>query len=179
LRFHQHFTITASFSAMQSPGGMRSGVDLQQKHLEGCLYRRRSDQATFASRNGNDWSYHNHIVQGGFLRYIQRPLTTKEASSYRFVLVAGKAKGRLSELHLHPESEVTTGQLNESEAPAGNVFIINVSGSCADGAKERWQLALPSAQLQLDWVEALSQAKRNTQILQQNGEYDKLIYIGR
>ena len=107
------------------------------QQLEGCFHRRRCDQAR------NDWSYHNHILQGPFLRFIRRPLSAKEASSYRLVLTAGKPKGRLTEMLLHEESEVTTATLNDSEShPSGASYIVNISGKC-DGVEQILSTSLP------------------------------------
>jgi len=88
----------------------------------------------------NDWSYHNHIIQGSYLRYVRRPLTAKEAAAYRLVLVAGKPKGRLTELQLHAQSEVTAAKLSEAESPVGSSYIVNVSGRSADGKEQRWYI---------------------------------------
>ncbi len=143
------------------------------QQLEGCFHRRRCDQAR------NDWSYHNHILQGPFLRFIRRPLSAKEASSYRLVLTAGKPKGRLTEMLLHEESEVTTATLNDSEShPSGASYIVNISGKC-DGVEQRWQLAMTSSQIQNEWVDALIMAKNYPSTMQENGDYKKYEYLAR
>ena len=159
-----------------------SSLGALSKSHEGCFYRRRSDLATMSTnkRGGvNEWSYHNHVLQGAYLRYIRRPLTTKVVPAYRLVLVAGKAKGRLNEMLLHPESEVTTASLPESESPAGCCFIVNISGKCNDGTNQRWQLAMATSQQQTEWVEALEQAKFMDNIVQGSGEYEKLKVLTR
>lgn len=125
--------------------------------------------------------YHNHILQGSYLRYIRRALKTEETSSFRLVLVAGKAKGRLKEMLLTPDSEVTTAILSESEAPGGGSgkYIVNVSGKNIEGIEERWQLAMATLKDQNDWVEALGQAKNSQIIVQESGDYEKLKVLAR
>jgi hypothetical protein len=152
-----------------------------KNQLEGCMYRRRSDISTIHTKKSinNDWNYHNHILQGCYLRYIRQPISPKEAASYRLILVSGKAKGRLEEIMLHSSSEVTTGKLSESDAPSGSCYIINVSGKSHNGSEQRWQLALSSLNIQMEWVEAINYAKKFTQYLSETGELEKLKTLAR
>lgn len=144
-----------------------------KNQLEGCLYRRRADLATVSNKS-NSWSYHNHIIQGPYLRFIRRPITSREAASFRLVLVAGRSHGRLTEMLLHSESEVTAATLTDGDAPFGNTFIVNVSGRSTDGRSERWQLALPTMVAQLEWVECLNYSKMAQERLEENGDAPRL-----
>jgi hypothetical protein len=166
-------SITASESRQR--GASETGMTPIKTNLEGCCFRRRSDQATLSSRHLNEWSYHNHILQGNYLRFIRHPLLQKEAAAYRLVLVAGKTKGRFTEIMLGPTSEISISKLNSTEAPPNSPYIVNVSGIyTVDSTHQHWQLAFSSVQEQSEWLESLTLAKTFSETLHESLEYDKL-----
>jgi hypothetical protein len=146
--------------------------------FEGCLYRRRADASTVSGKS-NIWSYHNHIIHGPYLRYIIRPLNSKDAASYRLVLVQGKSEGRLKHILIHPKSEISLTTLNEAEAPPGYCFVINVSGIAVDGTNEFWQLALQTVTAQLEWRDALLAARLSHEQMEESGEGERLRTLAR
>ena len=163
-------------SAMRQRVSSETNMTPIKNNLEGCCYRRRSDQATLtSSKKLNEWSYHNHILQGGYLRFIRQPILQKEAAAFRQVLVAGKAKGRFTEMTLGTSSEISMAKLSGTECPPSSPYVVNVSGICtADSSLQHWQLAFPSAQQQAEWAEALTLSKSFTETLLESLEYDKL-----
>lgn len=166
-------SLTASESRQR--GTSETGMSPIKTSLEGCCFRRRSDKATLSSRHLNEWSYHNHILQGNYLRFIRRPLLQKEAAAYRLVLVAGKAKGRFTEIMLGPTSEISISKLSSAEAPSNSPYIVNVSGiDTVDTSLQHWQLAFSSVQEQAEWLENLTLAKTFSETLHESLEYDKL-----
>ena len=140
--------------------------------LEGFLHQRESDKAC-------GFTYHNVVLQGSYLRYIIQPLKPKDIGSFRLVLVQGKHKGRMVSIYLNQESEVnpvtmSAEALNEYPTP----YLINISGKNLNYGKDiKLQLALPSEEAQLQWLDRLKKAKDYTAICENNGETKMLINL--
>ena len=140
--------------------------------LEGFLHQRESDKAC-------GFTYHNVVLQGSYLRYIAQPLKPKDIGSFRLVLVQGKHKGRMVSIYLNQESEVnpvtmSAEALNEYPTP----YLINISGKNMNYGKDiKLQLALPSEEAQLQWLDSLRKAKDYATICESNGETKMLINL--
>jgi len=146
------------------------------EHLEEVMYRRNAD------RSSGDFAYHNHILQGRYLRYMVTPIKNKrDAASFRLVMVAGRAKGRMRELKLHKASEISLIVLNPEASPNGHRWIVNVSGVCVgrlgwgvQSAEETWQIATANEVQQQEWADALRHSRDLNEIEESNGDMDKL-----
>jgi len=128
--------------------------------LEAAFWRR--DAST-----SDAYSYHNHVLQGNALRYMVKELTPKEVGQYRLSLVQGTRKGAMASIYLNETSE-----LCPVAGGSPHAFIINVTGINGDGAVQRWQLSLSSAEAQVEWYEALGKARDFVSLIESSGEND-------
>ena len=87
-------------------------------------------EASFHRRNSNKisvFSFHNHVLQGPYLRYVIRPIRPSEVGKYRLVLVQGTNRGRLSSLRLDSSSEIETIILpQQTKGSWPTSYVINV-----------------------------------------------------
>ena len=135
--------------------------------LEQCFYRRTADH------RGSSWKYHNHILQGHYLRYMTFPIKNKtHSASFRLVLVGGKVKGRMRGIRLHKKSEIST--LTMPSAPPNNRYVIMISGYNAKNVEETWQLATHSEDTQRLWIETLLSIRQNIDTDETNKEIERL-----
>lgn len=58
-------------------------------------------------------TYHNHILVGNHIWFIQKPLRSKDVGKHRLVLVQGTRRGRLQGLHLSNESVIQCGRQDQ------------------------------------------------------------------
>ena len=104
-------------------------------------------------------SYHNHVLQGCFLRYIVHPLKHNEVPAYRYGLVAGMRKGVMREMKLSPSSEISVVKLLTSESTESRTAL-NVTGiDAVTSSRVTWQLVMPSHETENEWKKALDAAK--------------------
>jgi len=161
----------ATVRAMDSTDFYELGSSLPL--LEGFLHQRVSDKAC-------GFTYHNVILSGSYLRYIAQPLKPKDMGSFRLVLVQGKHKGRMVSISLNTDSEINTvtmsaEALNDYPTP----YLINVSGRNMNnnGKDIKIQLALPSEEAQLQWLDSLKKAKDYVSTCDSNGENKRLLCL--
>jgi len=121
--------------------------------------------------------YHNHVLQGNALRFINKPLTPKDVGQYRTTLVQGTRKGAMTTIYVNENTEVSN--LEESMEEGVPPFILNISGIDCDGVTQRWQLALSSADALAEWQEALFKAKEFVTLVEHSGEKELLLDIFR
>ena len=147
--------------------------------LEAALYRRNA-------QTSEGWRYHNHVLQGNALRFMTKELLTKEmVGEMRSTLVQGTRNGVMASLFISEISELsmlrsTIDAEIESSSSAVNLpfpHIINVSGLDCDGAVQRWQLALSSAEVQAQWHDALVKAKEFVSLVEHSGEKELVTNI--
>ena len=128
--------------------------------LEAALYRRDVTNTTTLA----PLDYHNHILQGCFLRYIKKRLRTKDVGKYRLVLVQGTRRGRLCSLRLHPGSVIQTATASTDSFQQYSITVTGIDDSKPQSIFSArkdvtWQLVFPSEDLQRQWLESLHNAK--------------------
>lgn len=145
--------------------------------LETTFYCRQS-YAAKAGRTPEPYCYHNHVLVGCNLWYLQRRLKPAEVGKYRLVLVQGTRVGRMRGISLSSESEVNgsvfTGNL-EGVSNTTAKYLIEVTGtSHADGQRATWQLITLSEEIYHTWLERLKKARAMPDIMEASGEAEKL-----
>jgi hypothetical protein len=132
-------------------------------------------EAAFYRRDLNSdstLSYHNHVLQGCYLRYIVHPLKHNEVPTYRYVLVAGTRKGVMREMKLSPSSEVSVVKLITAES-SENRTALNVTGiDAVTSSRVTWQLVMPSMEAETGWKKALEAAKWSREDLESSSEIE-------
>jgi hypothetical protein len=158
-------------------GSLGGGGDLSKEtgiHLEQCFYRRDAAFKQGMDKTGG-WRYHNHVLQGRYLRFMTHPIKRKRnVASLRLVLVSGKPLGRMKGLRIHPKSEISVATLSMFSAPEGHLYLINVSGLSPSGVEETWQLAFPTEDLQRHWAEQCMHARDLYDLEETNGDAERL-----
>ena len=109
----------------------------------------------------SSFSFHNHILQGPFLRYILTKIKPNQIGQFRLALVQGKRKGRMEGLRLHNKSELivkSLANMNDNDEYPGE-YIISVSGLNKKNIETKWELVFPTEDSANTWYEALRKAK--------------------
>jgi len=124
------------------------------------------------------FTYHNHVLIGCNLFYLQRQMKPKDVGKFRLVLVQGTREGRLKGIKLSMESELrfeilTNPDLDSSNRPLK--YCVEVTGHRhIDNELERWQLVTSSEQIYNEWMEQLKKSRHNYDIAEASGEMEKL-----
>ena len=148
--------------------------------LEAALYRRDVNNTTSLA----PLDYHNHILQGCFLRYIKKQLRTKDVGKYRLVLVQGTRRGRLCSLRLHPGSIIQTATTATDMFQRYSITVTGIDDSKPQSIFSArkdvtWQLVFPSEELQKQWLHSLHNAKDFIGNWSNKDEISRLVDLAR
>jgi hypothetical protein len=138
-----------------------------------------SRQASKSSLSTNVYFvYHNHILIGCNLWFVQKRLKPKDVASSRLILIQGTRNGRLRGMTLNMDSE-RRGSIHtlsiEGVFHKGAKNMIEVIGiNHIDAQDTAWQLVTLSEEVFYTWMEKLKKAKSLLNIVEASGGCDKL-----